>query len=138
MLILKYLTLFSTPVSYNEHKASRTCNCLTNISIQMLLLSHCSTIDPKLTKNVTPIPPPRKRKKITSRPLPPKPDDVIENHCPLKSLSKNAEPLYSSVKTSNLTTSSLHPKDSEINTKSENSNFDKVSEIEQEFIYIFN
>ncbi|XP_043463365.1 myb-like protein X isoform X2 [Leptopilina heterotoma] len=83
---------------------------------------------PKLTKNVTPIPPPRKRKKITSRPLPPKPDDVIENHnhCPLKSLSKNAEPLYSSVKTSNLTSSCLYPEHSEIDIKSFQ-NSDKVN-----------
>lgn len=42
-------------------------------------------------KNTTPIPPPRRKKKIRDRPLPPKPDEA------LLSLNNSIEPLYSSI-----------------------------------------
>ncbi|XP_046604453.1 uncharacterized protein LOC124297450 [Neodiprion virginianus] len=52
-----------------------------------------------LKHNITPIPPPRRRRKNRGRPLPPKPDDVIvETHKNGK--VKKVEPLYSSVKSS--------------------------------------
>ncbi|XP_012259713.2 uncharacterized protein LOC105688183 [Athalia rosae] len=53
-----------------------------------------------LKNNITPIPPPRRRRKNRGRPLPPKPYEIIETHgngTPAKS-SKKIEPLYSSVK----------------------------------------
>ncbi|XP_046735269.1 cell surface glycoprotein 1-like isoform X2 [Diprion similis] len=50
-----------------------------------------------LKHNITPIPPPRRRRKNHGRPLPPKPDEVIvETHKNGK--MKKVEPLYSSVK----------------------------------------
>lgn len=52
-------------------------------------------------KNITPVPPPRRRRKNRGRPLPPKPDEIIETHGKVKT-GKKEEPLYSSVKSQKL------------------------------------
>ncbi|XP_023289762.1 uncharacterized protein LOC105703487 [Orussus abietinus] len=53
-----------------------------------------------VSKGITPIPPPRHRKKNRGRPLPPKPDELPETHLALSRSvqSLHGEPLYSSVK----------------------------------------
>ncbi|XP_051175524.1 general transcriptional corepressor trfA-like isoform X2 [Leptopilina boulardi] len=88
-----------------------------------------------LTKNIiTPIPPPRKRKKIRGRPLPPKPDDIIENHRPIKCLSTNSEPLYSSVKTQNFKTTYTHLEPTENNLKEKNSHsFEDLQKLKESY-----
>lgn len=50
-------------------------------------------------KDVTPIPPPRRRKRNKGRPLPPKPDEVgTENSSNVDRTETGNEPLYSSVR----------------------------------------
>lgn len=92
-------------------------------------------IDSNLTKNIiTPIPPPRKRKKIRGRPLPPKPDDIIENHRPIKYLSTNSEPLYSSVKTQNFKTTYIHLEPTENNLKEKNAHsFEDLQKLKESY-----
>lgn len=76
----------------------RAASVLTNLTVDTNLYpattptSSCSNL-----KDVTPIPPPRRRKRNKGRPLPPKPDEVgTENSS--NGLETGNEPLYSSVR----------------------------------------
>lgn len=79
----------------------RASSALTNLTVDTSLYpatiptSSCPNL-----KDVTPIPPPRRRKRNKGRPLPPKPDEILAEN--LSSGSKRHEtgdePLYSSVK----------------------------------------
>ena len=60
---------------------------------------------PDLKESVTPVPPPRKRKR--GRPLSPKPDGVTENHRHVMPPTPNDEPLYSSMQTPKSTSNYL-------------------------------
>lgn len=52
-------------------------------------------------KDITPVPPPRRKKRNRSRPLPPKPDEIPENVTNnLKHGDTSEEPLYFSVRSS--------------------------------------
>lgn len=63
---------------------------------KLLIISYFS-LDSNL-KDVTPIPPPRSKKKNRRRPLPPKPSESYESLEPEIASKDSKEPLYSSVK----------------------------------------
>ncbi|XP_033183048.2 uncharacterized protein LOC117153268 isoform X2 [Bombus vancouverensis nearcticus] len=78
----------------------RASSALTNLTVDTSLYpattptSSCSNL-----KDVTPIPPPRRRKRNKGRPLPPKPDEIAENSCNGPKRGETGdEPLYSSVR----------------------------------------
>ncbi|XP_017762811.1 PREDICTED: uncharacterized protein LOC108552670 [Eufriesea mexicana] len=79
----------------------RASSVLTNLTVDTSLYpattptSSCSNL-----KDVTPIPPPRRRKRNKGRPLPPKPDEVTAENpsSGLKRPEASDEPLYSSVR----------------------------------------
>lgn len=77
----------------------RASSVLTNLTVDTSLYpattptSSCSNL-----KDVTPVPPPRRRKRNKGRPLPPKPDEIPENSTGNTKREAGEEPLYSSVK----------------------------------------
>ncbi|KAG7189750.1 hypothetical protein KM043_017415 [Ampulex compressa] len=78
----------------------RASSVLTNLTVDTSLYpattptSSCSNL-----KDVTPVPPPRRRKRNRGRPLPPKPDEIVENGTGNARRRENGdEPFYSSVK----------------------------------------
>ncbi|CAL7939922.1 unnamed protein product [Xylocopa violacea] len=79
----------------------RPSSVLTNLTVDTSLYpattptSSCSNL-----KDVTPIPPPRRRKRNKGRPLPPKPDEISSENpsSGLKRAETGDEPLYSSVR----------------------------------------
>ncbi|XP_035728823.1 protein PFC0760c-like isoform X1 [Vespa mandarinia] len=79
----------------------RANSVLTNLTIDTNLYPPTTTptsIRSNNLKDVTPVPPPRRKKRNRGRPLPPKPDEIIEKTSGnLRHVDLNEEPLYSSV-----------------------------------------
>ncbi|KAF7387212.1 hypothetical protein HZH68_012889 [Vespula germanica] len=79
----------------------RANSVLTNLTIDTNLYPPTTTptsIRSNNLKDVTPVPPPRRKKRNRGRPLPPKPDEILEKTSSnLRHVDSNEEPLYSSV-----------------------------------------
>ncbi|XP_015172817.1 PREDICTED: uncharacterized protein LOC107064541 isoform X2 [Polistes dominula] len=78
---------------------------LTNLTIDTNLYPPTTTptsIRSNNLKDVTPVPPPRRKKRNRGRPLPPKPDEIADKTmCNLRHVDSCEEPLYSSVVSNN-------------------------------------
>ncbi|KAK2581152.1 hypothetical protein KPH14_007961 [Odynerus spinipes] len=79
----------------------RASSVLTNLTIDTNLYPPTTTptsIRSNNTRDITPVPPPRRKKRNRGRPLPPKPDEIPEKtSCNLRHVDTGDEPLYSSV-----------------------------------------
>ncbi|KAI4486038.1 hypothetical protein M0804_006527 [Polistes exclamans] len=83
----------------------RANSVLTNLTIDTNLYPPTTTptsIRSNNLKDVTPVPPPRRKKRNRGRPLPPKPDEIADKTmCNLRHVDSSEEPLYSSVVSNN-------------------------------------